>query len=384
MKNLKLLILLVLSPLTFFAQQLTGLWVGTLTNDSTSIRQDQSFEIALTEYKGKVYGYSRSTFIVNDTLYYIMKRVKGTIEGNVCEVQDDEIISCNFQKRLEKKVKVIHTFRMNETDSTWQLDGNWKTTQTKKYYSVSGKTDLKEEKDVYNSKLFPHLEELNLAKEVPFYVEQKKIKDEAIAKQLVANKTKPSNIRTVEQNGIDRTATVSKPSSVKTNTVAIDNAVVTPDERAQQTGIATEQQTGISKPGLASNKPSTSVKTNTIAVNNEIVTPDERAQQTNISTEQQAAINRSTGKSTASVKTNTIKVSNEIVTPDERAQQTGVSTEQQAVNKPVANNNKPASVRTTTVPVNNSVAKTEEKKPQVNTQPPVTKPVSTTTAPNTN
>ena len=109
-KSFKLTILFLLSPLFFYAQSLTGLWVGTLGNDSTTVRKDQSFEIALTEYKGKVYGYSRSEFIVEDVLYFIVKRVKGTIEGDVCEVTDDEIISYNFPKQLDKKVKVTSTF----------------------------------------------------------------------------------------------------------------------------------------------------------------------------------------------------------------------------------------------------------------------------------
>ena len=78
---------------------------------ATTVRKDQSFEIALTEYKGKVYGYSRSEFIVDDTLYYIVKRVKGTIEGDVCEVTDDEIMSYNFRGRLDKGIKVISTFQ---------------------------------------------------------------------------------------------------------------------------------------------------------------------------------------------------------------------------------------------------------------------------------
>ena len=81
MKTIKLTILLLIAPLTFYAQSLTGLWIGTLSNDSTTIRKDQSFEIVLTQYKDKVYGYSRMTFFVHDTLYYIVKRVKG--ETNV-------------------------------------------------------------------------------------------------------------------------------------------------------------------------------------------------------------------------------------------------------------------------------------------------------------
>lgn len=179
-KHFKLTALFLLSPLFFFAQSLTGLWTGALSNDSTTIRKDQSFEIALTEYRGKVYGYSRSEFIVNDTLYYIVKRVKGTIEGDLCEVTDDDIISYNFRGKLDKGVKVISTFRRNQTDSTWYLDGTWKTNATRKYYAVTGKVGLQNEKDLNASKLFPHLEELNLAKDVVFYKEFKEKKEEPV------------------------------------------------------------------------------------------------------------------------------------------------------------------------------------------------------------
>src|SRR5258705_8128825 len=104
MKTIQLTILLLFFPIVFFGQTLTGLWTGTLTNDSTTIRRDQSFEIVLTQYKNKVYGYSRSTFFVHDTLYYIVKRVTGTVEGDICEVKDDEIIKHNFPHKPEKGV----------------------------------------------------------------------------------------------------------------------------------------------------------------------------------------------------------------------------------------------------------------------------------------
>ena len=174
-KAVKLTVLFLFFPFIFWGQkQLTGLWMGSLSNDSTTARKEQSFEIALTEYRGKVYGYSRSEFIYNDTLYYILKRVKGTIEGDSCEVKDDEILSYNFRGRLDKGVKVITTFRMNKQDSTWHLDGTWRTNKTKRFYSITGGIKLQEEKDLSQSKIFPHLEELNLANDVAFYKEQKK------------------------------------------------------------------------------------------------------------------------------------------------------------------------------------------------------------------
>ncbi len=172
-KKYKLTLLFLFIPLFFFGQTLTGLWTGALSNDSTTIRKDQLFEIALTEYRGKVYGYSRSEFIVNDTLYYTIKRVKGTIEGDVCEVTDDEIIAYNFPGKLDKGIKVTSTFRRNKIDSSWYLAGTWRTNATKKYYAVTGRVDLAEEKDLSASKIFPHLEELKLADDVPFYKERK-------------------------------------------------------------------------------------------------------------------------------------------------------------------------------------------------------------------
>src|ERR1051325_7452508 len=181
LRLLKLIFFFLFIPTVFWGQHsLTGLWSGVITNDSNTTRKDVSLEIALTEYRGKVYGYSCSEFIVNDTLYYIVKRVKGTIDADVCEVRDDEIISYNFHDKLDKGVKVIHTFKMNKQDSTWSLAGGWKTTSTKKYYSLSGKTELSEEKDMAKSKLFPHLEELSLADDVAFYKEQKRLKETAI------------------------------------------------------------------------------------------------------------------------------------------------------------------------------------------------------------
>lgn len=198
-KRLRLSLLILLFPVFLSAQTLTGLWTGALRNDSNTVRKDQSFEIALTEYNGKVYGYSRSEFIVDDTLYYILKRVKGTIEGDICEVKDDEIISYNFRGKLDKGIRVTSTFRRNKNDSTWYLDGNWKTNATKKYYSITGKVNLSNEKDLSVSKIFPHLEELSLAGDIAFYREEK---DNQVAKIRVAKPERLQNHFSVNRDAL--------------------------------------------------------------------------------------------------------------------------------------------------------------------------------------
>ncbi|HTD93095.1 MAG TPA: hypothetical protein VK644_04765 [Chitinophagaceae bacterium] len=195
MKTCKLLFLFIFLPLVFHAQHsLTGLWTGSLSNDSSTIRKDQSYEIALTQYKEKVYGYTRTTFIVHDTLFYMVKRVKGTIDGDVCEIKDDEILSNNFPGRIDKGVKVTTTFRMNKQDTTWYLAGDWKTNKTKNFYSISGKIALKEETNLDNSKLFPHLEELKVANDVAFY-KASKTPPIAIVARVQAPKKEPEKTK---------------------------------------------------------------------------------------------------------------------------------------------------------------------------------------------
>lgn len=194
LRRSKLLLILLIIPLLFYGQSLTGLWSGTLSNDSNTVRKDQLFEIALTEYRGKVYGYSRSEFIVNDTLYYILKRVKGTIDGDICEVTDDEIIAFNFPGKLDKGIKVTSTFTRNKVDSTWHLEGSWKTNATKRYYAITGKVGLVEDKDLWHSKIFPHLEELQIADKVAFYKEQKE------SPPLVMKRVRPELVNTEYRN----------------------------------------------------------------------------------------------------------------------------------------------------------------------------------------
>lgn len=268
-------LLFLLAPLFFYGQTLTGLWTGALHNDSNSVRKDQSFEIALTEYRGKVFGYSRSEFIVNDTLYYIVKRVKGTIEGDICEVKDDEIIAYNFRGKLDKGIKVTSTFRRNQTDSTWHLDGEWKTNATKKYYAITGKVKLSEEKDLSVSKLFPHLEELNKADEMAFYKERtepapyvKVAKPERIESEMAekpALLAKNEEISpAVKKPELPRPIQPSQPEAIAQTTAATPKA----DNKPQEAAAATAQAnaTAVTTEKNVANKESTPVSVEKTAV----------------------------------------------------------------------------------------------------------------------
>lgn len=368
-----LTLLLLLSPLFFHAQSLTGLWVGSLHNDSSTVRKDQSFEIALTEYKGKVYGYSRSEFIVNDTLYYIMKRVKGTIEGDICEVTDDEIISYNFRGKLDKGIKVTSTFRRNKNDSTWYLDGTWKTNANRKYYSVSGKVNLEEEKDLTASKIFPHLEELKKADDVAFYKERKEgppvVK---IAKPELIN-TEPADKTIQSTDNKDIAAVVRQPALPKTESkiVPVQGAAADIADENKEQGIkntataadpspAPVKKADDKKPELVTTDPQKAKPVNDLsnetAKSNGQQPPTVKQQVINTKKEEVAAVSQTTTNKTATS-------TNRDITPD-RPKQAVVQHKNENSNNPVNN-------------LGNPVATAPQK---VSANQPVQKPVTNTNA----
>ncbi len=429
MKIIKPLFLLLLFPTFGFAQSLNGVYTGVLSNDSTTIRKDQSFEMALTEYRGKVYGYAYSTFIVNDTLYYIVKRVKGQVEGDVCEVEDDDVISHNFPQKPEKKVYVTYTLRRNASDSTWRLDGNWKTNLTKKHYAISGKVETKEEKDLSKSKLYEHLGDLDLQKtlvlgkpgeKVPDTKPAAKAKDSKadIAKNVVKKEEeKNTEAKPVDKNpaaSIAKTDTKvpdnksssivtqpdlnekkSEPAIAKTETKATDNKTTptssNPPIQNEKKDLAPSNSNVIDKkpenniaktdPRLPDNKtiPVTPNNTQVQNVNKDIASTNKPATDRKpdvVKTETQPQ-NNNTGTNPVNTPPNqNVKKDVAATNIADKNQQTNVAkpeTRPQAnANNVAVNNQVKQEEKKTSVPVNsNTVAKTDTKVPDNKTNNPV-------------
>ena len=361
MKNLNLLLLLFFIPCLGFAQSLNGVYTGVLSNDSTTIRKDQSFEMALTEYNGKVYGYAYSTFIVNDTLYYIVKRVKGKVNGDICEVEDDEVITHNFPNKPEKKVFVTYTLRRNISENVWTLDGNWKTNLTKKYYAISGKVETKEEKDLSKSKLYEHLGDLDLQKTLAINKpkektpEKKPVKPKEdkndVAKNTVKKEekkntppteTKPVGKNTdltvisttstavnnqpnqVEKKDVGATNTVEKKpetNTVKTETKIPDNKTTTAAVNNQPNQVE-KKDVGVANTNTVEKKPETNtVKTETKIPDNKTTTVAVNNQPNQVEKKDVGAANTNTVEKKP--ETNTVKTETKI--PDNKTTSTAIS-----------------------------------------------------------
>src|SRR5437016_1789724 len=88
-RKLSALSLFIFSPL-FMLAQLGGIWYGELENDST--HKKQNFELGLSEYRGKITGFTYTTFIENDTFYYSVKRINAEKKDGLLIITDDEMI----------------------------------------------------------------------------------------------------------------------------------------------------------------------------------------------------------------------------------------------------------------------------------------------------
>jgi len=172
MKNLYLFLLILALPFSLQAQTIHGIWTGTLANDSTHRLQD--FELGLSEYRGKITGYTYTTFINNDTFYCSLKRIKAERIGGNLVVEDVEMIWNNFPERAAKGVKQTTTFPLINDTTIDISKGRWSTNQTKKYYSIGGSAAVKEKKDDEESELLAHLQELNVKTDIAAKKERKK------------------------------------------------------------------------------------------------------------------------------------------------------------------------------------------------------------------
>jgi hypothetical protein len=212
MKNLFTAFLICLSVFCS-AQKISGFYSGTLFNDST--KMTQRYELALNEYRGKIYGYSYVTFIKNDTFYYGIRKIKANIVGDSLIVEDDKMIINNFPEPPAKRVGRTITIPLKGQDSLVNISGTWKTNQTKKYYSVPGIIEMNRSTDSSNSPLIAHLKELKLIAS-----ENTQVTDTKVAETKV-KETKVKEKDVTEPSATETTVKVKeKKTKVKTETVA--------------------------------------------------------------------------------------------------------------------------------------------------------------------
>lgn len=167
-----LLVMLMLLPAFLFAQEnnqkqnaLTGLWTGSIYNDST--QQNYKYEIAISEKNGKYSGYSHTWFTIEGKEYFAVKKVSVKIakDGKVVVV-DDGLIVHNLPELPVKYSKQLNVLDVPANGIKSSLHGVFVTNRTKQYQSITGSVKLQYNENLWQSALIPNLKKLNIQNEL--------------------------------------------------------------------------------------------------------------------------------------------------------------------------------------------------------------------------
>ncbi len=145
---------------------ITGLWKGTLFNDTTQLFYQ--YEIGISAEKGKLTGFSHTWFLFEDKQYYGVKKVKVKRVGSKIIIEDAGLISHNYPTPPSKGVRQLNVLELEIKDSIITLSGPFSTNRTRDYSSLTGTVSLQRKNDYWQSALVPHLQELGLEKQLTF------------------------------------------------------------------------------------------------------------------------------------------------------------------------------------------------------------------------
>jgi hypothetical protein len=163
---MKILLIFFLLPLRLLAQDITGVWTGTLYSDTT--KQYLKYELAISENSRKLSGYSYTIFLIDSVENIGVKSIKIKKSGNGYFVEDDKLIDNNYIEPPAKGVKTYSNLILTETDSNLTLSGPWKTNRTNVFESITGNILLHKKKKIHETLIIPKLEKLGLAKSLSF------------------------------------------------------------------------------------------------------------------------------------------------------------------------------------------------------------------------
>ena len=168
-----------------FAQQpdVTGLWKGEIYVDST--KKNLPYEIAVSENKGKLTGYSRIIFFEDGKEEAGFENISLKWQGKNLVINDEGFFEHSFSSKPSKRVKKEMTLLLISSDTDMVLKGNWKTNRTRYYLVATGTTFLTRKKDFQETALFKKLDSLKIAPKLSFAQPDKMVAAVESPKQAV-------------------------------------------------------------------------------------------------------------------------------------------------------------------------------------------------------
>lgn len=142
MKYLIPVIVALCLPIISFCQDITGLWKGTMYNDST--KQSLEYEIVISKIKGKLTGFSNTSYVINDKKYYGIKKINVRVakDGKIV-FQDAKLLENNYDNQQNKNVIQLNVLDLANSGSESFMDGIFVTNRSKEYQAITGRMSVK-------------------------------------------------------------------------------------------------------------------------------------------------------------------------------------------------------------------------------------------------
>lgn len=162
MKYLLTLLLALCCPIFIFCQDITGLWKGTLYNDSTN--QYLDYEIVISKESKSYSAFSLTWFLVDDKRYYGIKELDVRIakDGKILLI-DKKLIQENYPVEYAQHIQQLNVLDFKTQGSENYLDGPFVTKRTKKYKELTGRINIKRVNLLSQSDLMQYLQKNNYA-----------------------------------------------------------------------------------------------------------------------------------------------------------------------------------------------------------------------------
>ena len=142
MKPFIFILAVLCCPVFAFCQDITGVWKGTMYNDST--QQSLDYEVVISKVNGKLTGFSHTSYIINDKKYYGIKKMNVRVakDGKIV-MQDAKLLENNYPGGQNKNVIQLNVLALANSGEESFLDGLFVTNRSKEYQAFTGRMSIK-------------------------------------------------------------------------------------------------------------------------------------------------------------------------------------------------------------------------------------------------
>ena len=111
-------------------------------NESTN--QSLDYEIVITKVKGKLTGFSHTSYVVNNVKYYGIKKMNIRVakDGKIV-MQDAKILENNYPDKQNKNVIQLNVLGLANNGAETFLDGLFVTNRSREFNELTGRMSIK-------------------------------------------------------------------------------------------------------------------------------------------------------------------------------------------------------------------------------------------------